>query len=100
MLTSPHTHDDAHGLVPTRLTVDIGYVTAYISIFEAHNEHGPSLMCLMCWCFNLLANATSYDLNVTLNTLKHHHCHMLWSKHLIGFKLSSFVYMLMLMVTW
>ena len=41
MLTSPHTHDDAHGLVPNRPTVDIGYIVAYLP-FEAHNEHGLS----------------------------------------------------------
>ena len=41
ILLTSHTHDDAHGLVPTRLTVDIGYIVAYLP-FEAHNEHGLS----------------------------------------------------------
>ena len=40
MLT-PHTHDDAHGLAPTRPTVDLGYIVAYIP-FEAHDEYGLS----------------------------------------------------------
>jgi hypothetical protein len=29
ILLTSHTHDDAHGLVPTRLIVDIGYIVAY-----------------------------------------------------------------------
>ena len=30
LFKSPHTNDDAHGLIPIRLTVDIGYIIAYI----------------------------------------------------------------------
>jgi hypothetical protein len=41
LLTPKHTHDDAHGLVPTRLTVDFSYIVAYIP-FEAQDEHGLS----------------------------------------------------------
>jgi len=40
-LLTPHALDDAHGLVPTRLTVDLGYIVAYIP-FEAHDEYGLS----------------------------------------------------------
>ena len=47
ILLTPHTHDDAHGLIPIRLTVDIGYIVAYI-LLEARDKHGLSLMCLMC----------------------------------------------------
>ena len=53
MLT-PHTHDDAHGLVPIRLTVDIGYIVA-CTLLEVHDEYGLSFdvddiacSCLMC----------------------------------------------------
>jgi hypothetical protein len=45
ILLTSHTHDDAHGLVPTRLIGEL--VTLLHITFEAHCEDGLNLICLM-----------------------------------------------------
>jgi len=41
ILLTSHTHDDAHGLVPTRLIGEL-VTLLHTHFFEAHNEHGLS----------------------------------------------------------
>jgi hypothetical protein len=41
ILLISHTHDDAHGLVLTRL-IDELVILLHTYFFEAHNEHGLS----------------------------------------------------------